>query len=65
MAKTKIQEAARRRRLDRAAEVLYIYAEPRGTSSILIPSEWEKLSKKERDHYRMMAESTVKAFNGL
>ncbi len=55
-----MQKAARQRRLERTAEVLYVHSKPRH-NPVMAPL-WEDLSEITKDKYRMMAELAVEAY---
>jgi hypothetical protein len=62
MARTKAQEGARNRRIERAAQALHMVAEPRQAAARLMFKGWKELSKAEKDRYRSMVQVTVEAF---
>ena len=64
MARTKVQEAARQRRIDKAAEAIYMIQAPRHPhqAALMFPN-WKELKRVEKDRYRDMAEKAVRAYS--
>ena len=63
MAKTKVQEDARQRRIDKAAEAIYMIQAPRHPhQAALMFKSWKELKRVEKDLYREMAEKAVRAY---